>query len=121
MIAVSPLAADTVKRVRCVLGRDPETVISNVPPRPSSDQHVAKLVGHFCLVALPTGRSALLLRLAADPEQELDLGLLPPVTRPLVRASSSLVDCVTPAGTSLPDECSSRLAPRFGWSKRSRH
>jgi hypothetical protein len=44
MIAVSPLAADTVKRVRCVLARDGETVTSNVPPLLRSDQHVAELV-----------------------------------------------------------------------------
>ena len=36
-------------------------------------------------VAFPITRSALLLRPAADPEQELDLGLFPPVTWPLVR------------------------------------
>jgi hypothetical protein len=52
-------------------------------------------------VAFPITRSALLLRPAADPEQELDLGLFPPVTWPLVRGRSS-----EPSGTG--GECFSR-------------
>ena len=43
-------------------------------------------------VAFPITRSALLLRPAADPERELDLGVLAPVTCPLIRGSSTDAD-----------------------------
>jgi hypothetical protein len=43
----------------------------------------------FSYVAFPITRSALLLRPAADPEGELDLGLFPRLTWPLIRATGS--------------------------------
>src|SRR6202042_1698596 len=64
------------------------------------------------LVAFPITRSALLLRPAADPERELDLGLLAPVTWPLIRETSS-VRCRGGARAARPDQaCGVRLSGR---------
>ena len=44
-------------------------------------------------VAFPITRSALLLRPAADPERELDLAVLAPVTWPLIRETAAVWIC----------------------------
>jgi hypothetical protein len=53
------------------------------------EQKSAPLRARCSNVAFPITRSALLRRPAADLEQELDLGLFPPLTWPLLRGSST--------------------------------
>ena len=57
-------------------------------PRPTAARP-GTVVLRFCLVAFPIMRSALLLRPAADPEQEPNLRLSPPVTWLVVLRCSS--------------------------------
>jgi hypothetical protein len=94
------------------------TASTNRPPGvtrsvllPSRDAHLRSPPGALqrapaaqdaSLVAFPITRSALLLRPAADPEQELDLVLFPPLTWPLLRGSGTAANSAETSASTRP-------------------
>lgn len=87
------------RQAAAVRHNDPPSATSSIAPIPTRGLAVSAICGGSSFLAHAATWPSLPLRSATASEQQPTSARALPLRWPLVRASNSLVDCVTPAGT----------------------